>query len=127
MTAGSAGRRLFIPFVDKVEAEIDADKKEVDQIKRQHIIGVVVGDLTHDAEKITDQYCGGKNDAFALGGSGGQTFEDRDRPRNTKTDQHDAFKNRSHKFNSLVILSCGRFAGRPARDAFIIALTDPFV
>ena len=112
---------MFSFFIDEIQCKIHAHKAKIDHIKHQNIVRVSAHDLTADSCDITknDRTC--ENNAFPFCGTGCVALPHRDRPRNTKANEHQRFKNTYHNQNLLLI-----FLSFCLSDV-IIHLTEVFV
>ena len=86
---------MLSPLVFKVQKDVYADKRGVEQIEDQDIIHVKK-DLGRHAEQVTDEDQNQKREAFPLGAPCAVRFQYVDGPRNAETYDHSGFQNALH-------------------------------
>ncbi len=94
-------RFLLAVLVNEIQGEIHADEGKVDKIERKYVIQASAHNLARNARQIAHHNRDREYDALALGGFGSYALIHRNGPRESETNQHNAFKNRYHNENSF--------------------------
>ena len=95
-------RGVTLPFfVHEIKHEVGADEEEVENIEREHVVELPAEDFSEDPRNIPHDDGEHEHQALPLRRLRRPALIDGYRPRNPKTNQHDAFQNSYHNFYLL--------------------------